>query len=165
MKTLKIIILSIITVFFTNLTSKAQDKEIVKSVNTIITNYMELENALAAGDGNTAKTKGNILLASISGAPRKVLSKDEIALMNKLEYDSRHISEVDLLVHQREHFASLSNNLYSLLKRLKMNKVTLYRQRCTMRKTYFLSESEKVKDPYMSMDNCSKVTETLPATK
>lgn len=165
MKTLKIIILSIMTVFFTNVASNAQDKETVKSVNTIITNYMVLKDALAAGDGNAAKAKGKILLTSINGAPRKVLSKDEIALMNKLEYDSRHISEVNLLAHQREHFASLSNNLYSLLKKLKMNKVTLYRQYCTMRKVYFLSESEKVKDPYMSMDNCSKVTETLPPTK
>jgi hypothetical protein len=87
------------------------------------------------------------------------------ALLPKLEFDSRHISEVNKIDHQREHFASLSNNLYTLVKKLKVNSTVLYRQYCTMTKRYFLSESDKGKDPYMGMANCSKVTETLPVAK
>jgi hypothetical protein len=65
--------------------------------------------------------------------------------------------------HQREHFAGLSNNLYSILKEFKLNKTILYRQYCLMGKQYYLSEYDKGKDPYMGMNNCSRVAETLPA--
>lgn len=83
----------------------------------------------------------------------------------KLEFDSRHISEVSLVPHQREHFASLSNNLYNVLKEFKLNKTVLYRQYCVMDKQYYLSDAATGKDPYMAMEHCSRVAETLPASK
>lgn len=75
------------------------------------------------------------------------------------------MSEVPHVGHQREHFASLSNNLYAFIKKLKLNQTILYRQYCSMDKQYYLSETDKGKDPYMDMTNCSKVIETLPVVK
>ncbi|RKR80578.1 uncharacterized protein DUF3347 [Mucilaginibacter gracilis] len=164
MKTLKITALFLAMTVTSILTVKARSPQ-AKSLNTVITNYMALKDALVGGDGTVAEAKAKTLLASIGELPKAGLSTDEAALLPKLEFDSRHISEVNKIAHQREHFASLSNNLYNLVKRLKVNNTVLYRQYCTMTKAYYLSETDKGKDPYMGMSNCSKVTETLPAAK
>ncbi len=158
----KLVILSIL-LFIINV--NAQDKDISNPVNIVISSYLGLKDALVAGDASVAEAKGKVLLAAIGRVPKTGLKSDENALLSKIEFDSRHISEVDNISHQREHFASLSNNLYTFLKVVKVNNTVLYRQYCTMNKRYFLSESDKGKDPYMGMANCSKVTKTLPVSK
>ncbi len=72
------------------------------------------------------ETAAKALLASLNTVPQSGLTKDQAALFGKLEFDSRHISEVNLVPHQREHFASLSKNLFALVKGLKLNKKDLY---------------------------------------
>jgi len=165
MKNLKNTTLSTLMVFLFIVSAAAQTSTLTKPVNVVIDNYLALKNALITGDGNLAAAKGKLLLAAVDEVPKASLTSDQVTLLGKLEYDSRHISEVPHVAHQREHFASLSNNLYTLLKKLRLNQTTLYRQYCTMDKQYYLSESDKGKDPYMGMTNCSKVVETLPASK
>ncbi len=143
----------------------AQNNTFSKPVNTVINNYLALKDALAGNDGDAASAKAKLMLASLNELPVTNLSATQKALVTKLEYDSRHISEVNRLPHQREHFASLSENMYLLTKGLKLNQQVLYRQYCSMTKKYFLSENDKGKDPYMGMSNCSKVTETITAVK
>jgi putative intracellular protease/amidase/YHS domain-containing protein len=143
----------------------AQNKTLTKPIDAVIDNYLAVKNALTNADGTAAETKAKALLAAINEVPKTGLSKDEIALFNKLEFDSRHISEVNLVTHQREHFASLSKNMFTALKDLKLNQKNLFWQYCTMRSNYFISETATGKDPYMGMTNCSKVKETLPAVK
>lgn len=162
MNTLKITSLSLLMAILCFVNVKAQNKGLNQSVNTVITDYLALKDALVASNGNTASAKAKVLLTALSDV--KGLNPDQSAIITKLQYDSRHISEVNKIAHQREHFASLSNNLYTLVKKLKVNQVTLYRQYCTMNKATFLSESDKGKDPYMGME-CSKVSETLAAVK
>ena len=127
MKALKITILAALMAFTINLTANAQANE---AINTLIANYLALKDALAKNDGTTAEGKAKILLASISNVSVKDLSSDQAAIWAKygpkLEFDSRHISEVTLIPHQREHFASLSNNLYAVLKALKVTKILLF---------------------------------------
>ena len=163
MKNSRKIILTVLTTFLFILPAVAQNIDFDKSINTVISNYISLKNALASGDGNAASAKAKTLLASVNALTKTKLSNDEVNLIGKLEYDSRHISEVQRVAHQREHFASLSNNIYILIKKTKANQVTLYRQYCTMDKQYYPSESAQDTDPYMGMNNCSKVVETLPA--
>ena len=165
MKNLKTIVLTIATVFAFFTPALAQDAQLTKPINTIISNYLDVKNALANNDGDAASAKVKTLLASLNELPLKSLNASQNALITKLVYDSRHISEVNRVAHQREHFASLSDNLYTLIKGLKINQQVLYRQYCSMTKKYFLSESDKGKDPYMGMSNCSKVTETITAVK
>lgn len=165
MKTLKITILSTLAALLLTINVSAQDKALNGPVNTVITNYLALKSTLITGDGTAAGPKAKVLLASLADIPKSELSTDQAALITKLEFDSRHISEVNKIAHQREHFASLSNNLYALVKKLKINNMVLYRQYCTMTKAYYLSETDKGKDPYMGMANCSRVTEILPAAK
>jgi len=165
MKNLKNMAILLLVVFAFVGTVIAQNNTFSKPVNTVISNYLDVKNALANNDGDAASAKAKTLLASLNELPLKSLNASQNALITKLAYDSRHISEVNRVAHQREHFASLSDNLYTLIKGLKLNEKVLYRQYCSMTKKYFLSESDKGKDPYMGMANCSKVTETITAVK
>ncbi len=165
MKNLKSIALTIFALTVLILPISAQTGVLSKPVNAVISNYLSVKNALAGNDGDAASAKAKLLLASLNDLPLKNLTAGQNALIAKLEYDSRHISEVNRVAHQREHFASLSDNLYTLVKSLKLNQQTLYRQYCSMTKKYFMSESDKGRDPYMGMANCSKVTETIAAAK
>jgi hypothetical protein len=150
----------------------AQNSAPVNTINKITNAYLAVKNSLAADDGTAAARNAKELFNMLSSDPGKTLKPDRQKLLNgyldKLKYDSRHISEVTMLDHQREHFASLSKNLYEVLKSLKMNTTTIYEQYCPMKKAYWLSETEAVKNPYYGkkMPECGKVSATLtPATK
>jgi hypothetical protein len=160
--------------FFISLISISQIQKVsaqdgVKDINQVINHYLEVKDALAAGDGNLALTHAKDLLAAVESVNTAGLTDAQrkiwIAYEPKLEYDSRHISEVNRVEHQREHFASLSANLYTVLAALKINEFQLYEAYCSMSKRTFLSRTTTGKDPYMSMTTCNKVTETLPAHK
>jgi len=169
MKTNKITLIALLLMLAFSPRLKAQDNSLGKSVNAMIDSYLALKNALANNDGNTAEAKAKGLLATINTMPLKEMNAKQQSVWNtlepKLEFDSRHISEVPRVPHQREHFASLSNNIYTVLKAFKLNKMVLYRQYCVMDKQTFISDAATGKDPYMAMDHCSKVSETLPAVR
>ena len=89
-------------------------------------------------------------------------------LAKKLETDAEHIGDnAKKIDHQREHFITLSNNITSVTKALKINAETTYLQFCPMandgKGAYWLSQENKVKNPYYgkSMLTCGSVKETL----
>ncbi|MDB5122263.1 MAG: hypothetical protein JWP94_392 [Mucilaginibacter sp.] len=152
--------------------ARAQQSASTNAINKITNAYLAIKNSLVADDGTAAAHNAKELFNILSSDPGKTLKPDQQKLLNgyleKLKFDSRHISEVTALDHQREHFATLSKNLYEVLKGLKMNTATIYEQYCPMKKTYWLSETEAVKNPYYGkkMPECGRVAATLtPATK
>jgi hypothetical protein len=140
------------------------------AVDKITTSYIGVKNALVGSNATLAKTRSAELLAALSG-PVKGLQPAQQKLLatylDKLKFDSRHISETTVIDHQREHFASLSKNMYSLLSGLKLNSTTVYQQYCPMKKAAWLSESEDIRNPYYGDDmlECGKVTATLKGAK
>jgi len=169
MKTFKIAVIALITVFTINQT-RAQD--IAAPINKVTTDYIAVKNALFAGNGTSAQVAAKQLLASINAVPLKGMSADQqkvwATYTDKLQFDSRHISEVAKIDHQREHFESLSKNLFAVLKAFKVNTTTVYQQYCPMKKAYWISETATIKNPYFGseMGDCGKTTETLkPITK
>lgn len=154
-----VLILSIIAV-------KAQNA----AVDKITASYIGVKNALVGSNATLAKSKSVELLAALS-APIKGLQPAQQKLLgtylDKLKFDSRHISETTVIDHQREHFESLSKNMYSLLSGLKLNSTTVYQQYCPMKKAAWLSESEDIRNPYYGDDmlECGKVTATLKSAK
>jgi hypothetical protein len=166
MKTLKTVLLSL-TLLFAFISTKAQDATATTSVNNVITAYLGLKNALIAGNNDLAKSSGKELLTAISAVPAKQFTPEQntlwAAYTDKLQFDSRHISESAAIDHQREHFTSLSKNMFELVKGLKLNTATLYEQYCPMKKATWLSESAAIKNPYYGsqMLTCGKTTETL----
>ena len=140
-------------------------------IDKIVNAYLDVKNALVSDNGNAAETKAKELIAALSANTTGILSADQektfAKYRDKLLFDARHISSVNTVDHQREHFASLSNNIYELLKALKLNATTLYEQYCPMKKAYWLSESQQIKNPYFGsqMLTCGKVTATLPSAR
>ncbi|CAN5485658.1 hypothetical protein BH09BAC6_BH09BAC6_16750 [soil metagenome] len=166
MKTLKTVLLSL-TFLFAFVSTKAQDAAATTSVNNVINAYLGVKNALIASNNEATKSKAKELLAMISAVPAAQLTAEQkiiwAAYADKLQFDSRHISESAALDHQREHFANLSKNMFELVKGLKLNSTTLYEQYCPMKKATWLSETAAIKNPYFGnqMLTCGKTTETL----
>ena len=169
MKTLNTLALTLILALGTVLANAVPASN--NSIDKIINAYLDVKNALVSGDGNAVKSKAKDLLAALSAKQDANLTADQQKVLakyqEKLLFDSRHMSETNVIDHQREHFASLSKNMYEVVKGVKMNSAPIYEQYCPMKKAYWLSESDQIKNPYFGskMLTCGKVTETLAAVK
>jgi len=137
------------------------------SINTILSDYIDLKNALVADDNATARAKAQTLNANVTAVQTKDMSTKEQSTWksyaDKLSFDSRHISESSSIDHQREHFASLSKNVYAVLKAFPVNASTYYWQYCPMKKASWLSDKQAIENPYYgkSMLDCGSVKEIL----
>jgi hypothetical protein len=165
MKNIKLVALIAILSISTFITN-AQNK-----IDQLTKDYYGVKNALVAGKANDAQNNAKTLFAALSDHPDQGLNPQQqkvlSAYIDKLKFDSRHISEVSAIEHQREHFASLSKNWYDVLKALKLNSAIVYVQYCPMKKAYWLSETSPIQNPYYSdtMPDCGKTAATLPAVK
>ncbi|WP_183565193.1 DUF3347 domain-containing protein [Mucilaginibacter sp. SP1R1] len=170
MKTLKTFFI-LLTVLVSYSTVKAQDKTAGTAINNVLNAYLDVKNALTTDNNTATKNKAHDLLTAITAVPMDKLTPEQHKLWmtysEKLEFDSRHISQSDAIDHQREHFTSLSKNLYAVVKGLKLNTNTVYEQYCPMKKATWLSETNAIKNPYYGkqMLTCGKTTETLPPVK
>jgi hypothetical protein len=171
MKAIKSICMVLVMALATTF-ANAQQAASKNSIDKITNAYLAVKNALATGNSTTTEAKAKELFETLSADPGKGLKPDQQKTLNtyleKLKFDSRHISESSSIDHQREHFESLSKNLYDVLKGLKLNTTTIYQQYCPMKKAYWLSESSTIKNPYYNdkeMSTCGKNTSTLTAVK
>ena len=136
-------------------------------LSVLLDRYYELKNALAGDDAAAASKSAAALLKAIGDIDPKTLAAADrntfLALKDKLSFDARHISEVQHISHQREHFANLSLNMYQLAKATKLSEQPVYKDYCPMKKAYWLSADGVIKNPYFGkqMPTCGKVAETL----
>lgn len=160
---MKKIILAAITAFTFIHTSYAQEN----TLSPILTAYYGVKDALVSGDANAASAKASELLAAISHVDMTALPAKQhtvfMSVKDKLSFDARHISEMKKIDHQREHFASLSNNMVTLAKGAHLSQSPIYQDYCPMKKSSWLSQEQPIKNPYYgsSMLTCGKVTETI----
>jgi len=160
MKKLQILVCAVVTLLsFTQ--GKAQTNS---SKDALLTAYYGVKNALISSNAATANTKAKEFQSAVNAVPADQLTE---AQKDNLLFDARHIGESNDIAHQREHFAKLSENVYTLVKAGKFNSVTVYRDYCPMKKAYWLSESAVIKNPYFGnqMLTCGEVKETLSAAK
>ena len=138
----------------------------------ILAAYYEIKNALVADNAVLAATKAKAMKTALDAIDTKSwIAKDRVfyePLAKKLETDAEHIGDnAKKIDHQREHFITLSNNITSVTKTLKINAETTYLQFCPMandgKGAFWLSQENKVKNPYYgkSMLTCGSVKETL----
>ena len=139
----------------------------INQLANVLNLYYDVKDALVASDGATASKKATTLLAAIKGIDMSQLTPAEsnafTPLQEKLSFDARHISEVQDVSHQREHFSSLSNNMYTLAKAVKLSTGPVYQDYCPMQKAYWLSKDKEIKNPYYGsqMLTCGKVEKTI----
>lgn len=160
MKKIKITVFTVIALLSLS-QIKAQTNS---SKDAILTTYYGVKNALIGGNTVTANAKAKEFQSAVSAVPADQLTEDQ---KTKLLFDARHIGESNDIAHQREHFAKMSENMYALVKAGKFNSAPVYRDYCPMKKSYWLSESAAIKNPYFGnqMLTCGEIKDTLPAAK
>ncbi len=132
--------------------------------------YFALKNALVATDGNTAAAQAKLLFKAIDNVQMEAFTATQhpvwMKYQQKLSYDAEHIKGVTDTDHQREHFASLSKNMYEIMKVIKPE-TAIYYDHCPMynggKGGDWLSMEQTIKNPYYGrqMLTCGSVTETL----
>jgi hypothetical protein len=174
MKLLSIILLSFISFSAKPSPDKSKksninpiDSSILSPLSNLLVLYYDLKNALVNSDATAASVWAGKLFNAITRFDTKSLSATELnvfaSVQSKLSYDTRHIAEVQKIEHQREHFASLSINMYSLAKSVRLSAWPVYEDYCPMKKAYWLSEEKEIKNPYYGsqMPDCGDITNTL----
>ena len=141
-------------------------------ISKVLTAYMNLKNALVANDAKTASASAKTMLEEIAKVPMDKMTTEQhtvwMKYTKKLSYDAKHISEVAELDHDREHFMSLSKNMYAVVKAFP-TPTPVYYQFCPMtndsKGAYWLSEQEKIHNPYYGdkMNTCPSTKETIQA--
>jgi hypothetical protein len=137
----------------------------------IINGYLQLKNALAADDDKAAAAAGNVMTKAMASFDKSVLSADQAKIYNDIEAGvkehAEHIGEnVGNIHHQREHFESLSQDIYDLAKAVGSGQ-KLYFDHCPMynnkKGANWISETKEIQNPYLgkSMPTCGSLKEEL----
>lgn len=147
-----------------------ETKQGVNQLSAVFENYFALKDALVKSDGNLASAKAKELLNALNAVQMGKLSNEEhtvwMKVMKDLKFDTEHIEETKYVGHQRDHFNTLSDNMYQLLKVTKQETPTYY-QHCPManngKGANWLSKENAVKNPYYgsAMLTCGKTVETI----
>ena len=166
MKKIMLIVAIIATCFAQNSFAQTTGQPISK----VLAAYLNLKNALVANDAKTASASAKTMLDEIAKVPMDKMTTGQHTVwmknMKKLSYDATHISEVAELDHDREHFTSLSKNMYAVVKEFPTSTAVFY-QFCPManesKGAYWLSEQDKIHNPYYGdkMNGCSSNKETI----
>ncbi|MGE8427594.1 MAG: DUF3347 domain-containing protein [Sphingobacterium sp.] len=132
--------------------------------------YFALKDALVKDNGAAAQTAAKGIQAAIEKVNNEQLDAVQAKLwkeyQRKLAFDTEHIAGIKENEHQREHFVTLSKNMYVLMKSVKP-KVAVYYQHCPMYRdgkgANWLSTQKKIENPYLgqSMATCGSIVETI----
>ncbi len=138
-----------------------------ENLNEIITQYLHLKNALTSDNSEEAATAGTELHTALANLGKLVMTAAQKKAYNDIagdaEENAEHISENGgNIKHQREHFESLSDDIYDLIKSYGTSQ-TLYKDYCPMANASWLSETKGIKNPYLGskMSTCGSVKETI----
>ena len=165
MKSIKLLMATAITLFATIANGQTNT-----GVNKVLNAYIQLKDALVKSDGTSSFGASKALLTAIQEVNMSELNADThtqwMKVVDDLKEDAEHISETKEITHQRDHFMSLSKNLFTVLK-VSKSETPIYYQFCPMankgKGANWLSLENKIKNPYYGnqMLTCGKVVETI----
>lgn len=147
---------------FLNSDSTAQN-----SLNHLLIQYYNIKDALVNSNADTAASSAENFVKAIQKIDMKSLTESEhkafMPIQNKLTTEAKSISQSKNLSRQRIYFGSLSDDFYSLAKKVKLTTRPIYRDYCPMKKKYWLSNKSKIRNPYYgkAMETCGSIKETL----
>ena len=141
------------------------------SLKGILVGYLDMKNALAEDDDKGAAAAGNELVKSFDGFDKATLNAEQAKVFAEIQTDARehaeHVgSNAGNIAHQREHFETLSQDMYDLAKVAGAGQ-KLYFTNCPMynknKGANWLSETKEIQNPYLgkSMSTCGSVKEEL----
>ena len=137
----------------------------------MVTQYLQMKNALANDNGKDAATAGNAFVASMEKMEKTPFTGDKKKTWDNLSDDAKEMAEHvgkngDKIEHQREHFDMLSKDMYDMVKAFGAGQ-PLYNDYCPMynnkKGATWLSETKEIKNPYLGkkMPNCGTVKEEM----
>lgn len=131
-----------------------------KDPSQLLTLYYDIKDALVGGNANTASAKAEDFVKTLNSVDINAFNE---ASRDALLKDATHISESKDIKHQREHFATFSDNMIALAKTVKLSAEPVYQQYCPMKKSSWLSNQQAIKNPYYgsAMLTCGSVKATL----
>ena len=148
-------------------TTVIQNENQLKSV---FDNYFLVKDALITSDGTKTAVAAKELLTAINNVEMGKLEMDVhmvwMKVFNSIKEDAEHISDTKEVKHQRDHFTTLSKEMYTLIKVSKYQ-TPVYYQFCPMandgKGANWLSKENAVKNPYYGsmMMSCGKTVETI----
>ena len=141
------------------------------SIGEIVKGYLSLKNALTADKTKEAATAGAALEATFKSFNKTALTAEQKKVFEDVEDDARehaeHIgSNGGNIEHQREHFDTLSKDIYALVKAFGAGQ-PMYQDFCPMyndkKGAIWLSETKDIKNPYYGkkMLSCGSMKEEL----
>ena len=137
------------------------------SQSSVLNEYYELKEALVNSDVTNASIKATEFSTTLSTMDMKTISGNLqngfTEIQKKLVADALLIVASKEISKQREYFANLSLSIYSLAKMMKLSNQPIYRDYCPMKKMYWLSDAENIRNPYYGrmMLACGSITETI----
>lgn len=159
------------TIKKTGITFSNTDPVAVAAIKEMVDHYLHIKNALANDDAKEAASGAEALYAVIKKMDKSLFTAEQKKVYDGIEEgineDAEHISKnADKIEHQRTHFASLSDDMYTLVKAFGGGRA-LYYDHCPMAKNNqganWISESKEVKNPYFGskMPTCGTVEEII----
>ncbi|MBL7818887.1 MAG: DUF3347 domain-containing protein [Saprospiraceae bacterium] len=141
------------------------------SIGEIVKGYLSLKNALTVDKTKEAATAGAALEATFKSFNKAALTAEQKKVFEDVEDDAKehaeHIgSNGGNIEHQREHFETLSKDIYALVKAFGAGQ-TLYQDFCPMyndkKGAIWLSETKGIQNPYYGkkMLSCGSMKEEL----
>jgi copper chaperone CopZ len=139
-------------------------------LQTVFDSYFGVKDALVQTDGTAASAKSTNLLSAINAVKMEQLEMDVhtvwMQVLTDLKADAKNIADAKDIAKQRNHFVTLSKNMYPLMTISKTETPTYY-QFCPManegKGANWLSKENAVKNPYYGamMLTCGKTVETI----
>ena len=138
-----------------------------ESLQKVLSDYYDVKNALVQDDVSAASNVAGKLLNDTKTADIKSLTAIEqkafASAKDNIVYNADHISEVNDIDHQREHFEKLSAAMMQLIQVINLSTQPIYVDYCPMKKTYWLSNEKEIKNPYYGkeMPDCGNIAKTI----
>lgn len=139
-------------------------------LKAVFDNYFLLKDALITSDGTKVAATSKELLTAVNNVKMDKLDMEThmvwMKVVNLIKEDAEHIADTKDIKHQRDHFTSLSKDIYALIKVSKYE-TPVYYQFCPMfndgKGANWLSKENAVKNPYYGsmMLTCGKTVETI----
>lgn len=137
----------------------AQNKLTTKT-SALLTAYYGIKNALVAGDASDANLHASQMVEAIHEIDSLKINADT---RDEILVDATYISKSKDIHHLRDHFARLSSNIFAVAKNMKLSEQPIYYDYCPMKKSYWLSSTASIKNPYFGsqMLTCGTISETI----
>lgn len=148
-----------------------EPESIGSPITGILDNYLSLQDALSKDNDKDAAAAGNEMVKAFANFDKASLTSEQAKVYNDIEADAReHAEHIGAnegnIKHQREHFETLSEEMYELVKAVGAGQ-KLYYEYCPMyndnKGGYWISKTKEIQNPYFgkSMSDCGSVKEEL----